>query len=132
LVFADDHCPPHVHARHRGEEWIARLRFSYLGNAVELMSIAPVKNVPVQRVINELLSDVQGRLSDCRESWWVTRRTACLTNQWARVSAAGRVELLAGRKPNARQVAEAIYVPATERLQMVFKDGTTIEVRLRS
>jgi hypothetical protein len=27
-VFADDHCPPHVHARHRGEGWIARVRIS--------------------------------------------------------------------------------------------------------
>ena len=25
LVFSDDHCPAHVHARHRGEGWIARL-----------------------------------------------------------------------------------------------------------
>jgi hypothetical protein len=23
-VFSDDHCPPHIHARHRGEGWIAR------------------------------------------------------------------------------------------------------------
>jgi len=28
-VFADDHCPSHVHARHRGEGWIARVRFFY-------------------------------------------------------------------------------------------------------
>jgi hypothetical protein len=26
-VFSDDHCPAHVHARHRGEGWIARVRF---------------------------------------------------------------------------------------------------------
>ena len=37
-VFADDHCPPHVHARHRGEEWIARVKFSYVCNAVKLIS----------------------------------------------------------------------------------------------
>jgi hypothetical protein len=42
-VFADDHCPPHVHARHRGESWIARVRISYLSTAVELISIAPLK-----------------------------------------------------------------------------------------
>jgi len=40
-VFADDHCPPHVHARHRGDGWIARVRFSYVSRALELMSIAP-------------------------------------------------------------------------------------------
>ena len=25
-VFSDDHCPAHVHARHRSEGWIARVR----------------------------------------------------------------------------------------------------------
>ncbi len=45
-VFSDDHCPAHVHARHRGEGWIARVRFSYLGSTVELISIVPIKNVP--------------------------------------------------------------------------------------
>jgi hypothetical protein len=42
-VFSDDHCPPHVHARHRGEGWIARIGFSYLSGEVKLMSIAPQK-----------------------------------------------------------------------------------------
>jgi len=52
-VFSDDHCPAHIHARHRGEGWIARVRFSYaLVSTVELISIIPVKNVPLQRVVN--------------------------------------------------------------------------------
>ena len=65
-VFTEDHCPPHVHARHRGEGWIVRVRFSYLSNIVELMNIAPTKNVPLRRVINRLLDNIQERLSDCR------------------------------------------------------------------
>jgi hypothetical protein len=68
-VFSDDHCPPHVHVRHRGEGWIARVRFSYLSSALELISIAPVKNIPLQRVVSRLLSDIQERLADCRRSW---------------------------------------------------------------
>ena len=63
-VFSDEHCPAHVHARHRGEGWIARVSFSFLESTVELMSIAPVKNIPLQRVVNRLLSDVQLRLPD--------------------------------------------------------------------
>src|SRR6266404_1996305 len=84
-VFSDDHCPAHVHARHRGEGWIARVRFSYLDSTVELISIAPAKNIPLQRVVNRLLSDVQVRLPDCRRGWWLTRGTTCLANQWAMV-----------------------------------------------
>jgi len=68
-VFSDDHCPAHVHARHRGEGLNARVRFSYLINTVELISIAPVKKVPLQRAVNRPLSDIQARLPDCRRSW---------------------------------------------------------------
>jgi hypothetical protein len=57
-VFSDDHCPPHVHARHRGDGWIARVRFSYLSGSVELMSVAPLKNYPLQRTMNRLLADI--------------------------------------------------------------------------
>src|SRR5260370_21526144 len=121
-VFADDHCPPHVHARHRGEGWVARVRFSYISSAVELISIAPLKNVPLQRVVNQLLDDVQGRLADCRRRWWTTRRTTCLANQWAVVEA-GKTELRSERTPDAKQIADASYDPATEQLHVTFRDG---------
>jgi hypothetical protein len=68
-VFSDDHCPPHVHVRHRGDGWIARVRFSYLAAAVELISIIPAKNVPLRRIVSRLLSDIEARLPDCRRSW---------------------------------------------------------------
>jgi hypothetical protein len=130
-VFSDDHCPAHVHARHRGEGWIARVRFSYLSNALDLISIAPVKNIPLQRVVNRLLRDVQERLSDCRRSWWLMRRTTCLANQWAVVGEPGRIALLAKPTRSAKQIAEAQYDPANEQLHVVFRDGTTEEVKLR-
>jgi hypothetical protein len=81
-----------------------RVRFSYLGSTVELISIVPIKNVPLQRVVNRLLSDVQVRLPDCRRSWWLTRRTTCLANQWALVRGTGRIELLSKRAPSAKQI----------------------------
>jgi hypothetical protein len=130
-VFTDDHCPPHVHARHRGEGWVARVRFSYLSSAVELLSIAPSKNVPLQRVINRLLSNIQGRLSSCRRSWWTTNRTVCLTNQWALVTVAGKIDLLSEQKRGAQQITDANYDSSTERLLVSFRNGTTTEVRLR-
>ena len=129
-VFSDDHCPAHIHARHRGEGWIARVRFSYLGSRVELISIIPVKNVPLQRVVNRLLSDVQVRLPDCRRSWWLTRRTTCLANQWAVVRGPGRIELLSKSAPSAKQIAEAEYDPANTQVRVIFQDGTTEQVKL--
>ena len=130
-VFSDDHCPAHVHARHRGEGWIARVRFSYLSTALELISLAPVKNIPLQRVVNRLLSDVQERLPDCRRSWWLMRRTTCLANQWAVVGEPGRITLLSKPTQNAKQITDAQYDPGNEQLHVVFRDGSTVEVELR-
>jgi hypothetical protein len=129
-VFADDHCPPHVHARHRGEGWIARVRFSYVSAVVELISIAPLKNVPLQRVVNRLLDDVQARLADCRREWWTTRRTTCLVNQWT-MAGEGKIELRSDRTPDAKQIADASYHPEAERLLVTCRDGTTVEVSTR-
>jgi hypothetical protein len=106
------------------------VRFSYLGSTVELISIVPVKNVPLQRVVNRLLSDVQVRLPDCRRSWWLTRRTTCLVNQWAVVRGPGRIELLSKPAPSAKQIAEAEYDPANEQVHVIFQDGTTEQVKL--
>jgi hypothetical protein len=130
-VFSGDHCPAHVHARHRGEEWIARVGFSYISSAIELMSITPARNVPLQRVVNRLLGDIEEQLPDCRRSWWTIRRTTCLTNQWAIVPEPGKIELLSESSPQAKQIAQTQYDPKNESLDIAFRDGTTAEVRLR-
>ena len=130
-VFSDDHCPPHVHARQRGDGWIARVRFSYVGSAVELMSIAPLKNVPLQRVVNRLLDDIQTGLPDCRNSWWMTKRTTCLANQWAMVLAPEKIRLVSEPMTNAKQIADASYDPDKERLRIEFPDSTTVDVSTR-
>lgn len=126
-VFSDDHCPPHVHARHRSEGWIARVRFSYVDSAVALISISPLKNAPRRRVLNLLLDDIQARLADCRRAWWTTRRTTCLGNQWAR-EGKGTIELLSEGIPDAKWIADANYDPEAEQLHITFRDGTTIKV----
>ena len=128
-VFSDDHCPPHVHARHRGEDWIARVGFSYLGNAAELMSIAPLKNAPLRRTMNRLLTDVRAGLPACRRSWWITRRTTCLEQQWAVVLTPDRVELSPASVPNTQRIVDANYDPDVARLRVTFEDGTTANMR---
>jgi hypothetical protein len=95
---------------------------------VELISIAPLKNVPLQRVVNKLLDDIRARLMECRRRWWMTRQTTCLANQWAVVPAAERIELRSVRTADTKQIADAKYEPATEQLVVTFQDGTTVEV----
>jgi hypothetical protein len=128
-VFSNDHCPPHVSARHRGEEWIARVRFSYLSEAVELWSVEPLRHMSAQRVINRLLGEVRIRLRACRRAWWNTQRTACLDNQWVRLSTNGSLEPLAKRLPGARRIDAALYDIDSDLLRVKFSDGTSAEVK---
>jgi len=98
---------------------------------VELLSIAPLKNSPLQRTVNRLLDDIEAELSACRRTWWATRRTTCLANRWAVVPAPGTIELLPEPTANARQIAEATYDPEQERLRVTFEDGTTLDASTR-
>jgi hypothetical protein len=130
-VFSDDHCPPHVHARHRGDGWIARIRVSFVSSGLELLSIAPLRNSPLQRTVNRLLDDIEAEVPACRRSWWAMKQTMCLANQWLAAPAPGVIELLPEAAANARQIAEAIYDPEQERLQVTFLDGTTLDASIR-
>lgn len=98
---------------------------------MELMSLEPIKSLPMRRVVNDLLDEIQGHLPDCCSRWWVTRRTTCLANQWAIVKTRGKV-VVSDHVPGAKQVRDAEYDPTNERLRLVFRDGTSEEVRLRS
>lgn len=122
-VFSDDHCPPHVHARHRGGGWIARVSFTYVDEVVVLMSIAPTRNAPLRRVVNRLLDEIQERLGDCRRAWWAIRGTTCLANHWVVVLPDGGIEPRPKRTKDAIQIAEAIYEPSSGELEVRFRDG---------
>jgi len=128
-VFSDDHCPPHVHARHRGEGWIARVGFSYIRDRVALLSIAPSRNAPLRRALNRLLEDVRAALPACRRSWWETRRTTCLGQQWTVVMPLNRIRHSPVSVANAKRIVTASYDPNEERLWVTFDDATTLEVK---
>ena len=126
-VFADDHCPPDVHARHQGEGWIARVGFSFVGDAVALVSLAPTRSLPFPRVVNRLLDEVRARLAECRGMWWTTMRTTCLDNRWAAVAASGAIVLLAKRGAGAQQIVRATYDPVADRMLVVFRNGAILQ-----
>jgi hypothetical protein len=104
--------------------------FSYVGIAVELISIAPLRNVPLRRVVNRLLDDIRARLADCRRVWWTTRVTTCLENQWA-MTRERKIELCSECTRDAKQIVDARYDPEAERLHVTFRDRTTAEVSTR-
>ena len=98
---------------------------------VALLSIAPLRNVPLQRTVNLLLADIEDALPACHRSWWVTKQTACLDNQWAIVRTPDRIEVLPGPTPGAVQVAGSAYDPEEQRLRVDFRDGATANVSTR-
>jgi hypothetical protein len=106
---------------------VARVQFSFADNTVELLSIAPLKNLPLRRSVNALLDDVETELPACRRAWWQTRRTTCLDNQWAEETS-GKLTILPHRAPQARQVTDATYDPAYEQTQVTFRDGATLTI----
>jgi hypothetical protein len=127
-VFSNDHCPPHVSARQRSEDWIARIRFSYLDRRVELWSIEPIKNRPSRSSINQLLAEVQAHLINCRRSWWKVQGTVCLVNQSIFTGKPTSFEAgLITRQDDFKQIIEATYDVATDRLKLKFSDDTTEE-----
>lgn len=130
-VVSNDHCPPHVHARHRGEGWVARVEFSYLSGALELMSIAPDDHPPRRDTLNRLLDDIQAQLPECRRAWWGARHTTGLVNRWVVVRAPGKIQLASKGTPGAQQIIRAEYDPTTGELQVFFRGGTKEPTRLR-
>lgn len=108
---------------------MARIGFSYLSEAVTLMSIAPTSHVPARRVVNQLLDEVQAHLAECRRAWWTMQRITCLANQWVRVSARGKIEAGTAPESGGKQIAEASYEASSGRLRVTFRDGTSLEVK---
>jgi hypothetical protein len=122
-VFSDGHCPPHIHAQHRGDGLIARVRFSFAESEVYLVSIAPLRNSPLQRTVNQLLDDIEAELPACRRNWWTTKQTTCLENQLA-IILTGTIQIPRGATENAKKIATAVYDPRQDQLQVTFHDGT--------
>ena len=43
VIVSADHCPPHVHAVHKGEGWVVKLWSSFGSADVRTLEIAPTE-----------------------------------------------------------------------------------------
>jgi hypothetical protein len=71
-------------------------------------------------------------MAACRRSWWTTRQTTCLAQQWATIDPSGRIRLASGFSANALQIAQATYDPDEEMVHVVFAGGMAADVSTRS
>jgi len=72
FVGAEDHPPPHVHAVHSGEGWVARFRFSFLSDVTGLYRFRRRGRRPTTATLDRVAEAIMADLPTCRENWWVT------------------------------------------------------------
>ena len=128
VIASDDHCPPHVHARHKEAGWVVRLWFSFESEAAGVMSIAPAEHAVRQRHLNQMLDELVGNLRNARKAWWDGKRTTCLENKWMVRISPGRLAVLDERRADARQVRSARYETLTGKTTVTFADGTADDI----
>jgi hypothetical protein len=126
-IASDDHCPPHVHALHRGEGWLVRVEFSYVSTRAGVISIEPSTRAVRQRQLNQLLDDVEAHLAACRRVWWNIRGTTCLPNKWMMVHG-NTVRVLDERQPDARRVKTVLYDSSADTTRVVFWVGSDVVI----
>jgi len=72
FIGAEDHPPPHVHAVHSGEGWVARFRFSFLSDVTGLYRFRRRGHRPTSATLDRVAEAIMANLPACREKWWVT------------------------------------------------------------
>jgi hypothetical protein len=72
FIGAEDHPPPHVHAVHAGEGWVARFRFSFLSDVTGLYRFRRRERKPTTVTLDRVAEAIVTNFPACREGWWVT------------------------------------------------------------
>jgi len=124
VIVGADHCPPHVHAAHKGEGWVVKLWFSFGSESVGVLEIAPTEGAVRRRQLNQLLDELAGHLRACRKLWWESKDTTCLENQWLVRVRPGRWEMPGQQRAKAKQVRMADYDVGSLTTTLTFWDGT--------
>jgi hypothetical protein len=75
------HCPPHVTAVCRADNWTARFEFSMVTDRVSLIDVKPLQNEPALTLLRTLAHQVLNNRQNCHAEWWRMQQTACLDNK---------------------------------------------------
>lgn len=92
------------------------------------MSVTPLRNVPLPRIVSDVLEDVRGELSACRRAWWAMGGTVCLAGKWA-LREPPAITMLTGRRQGAVQIKDADYDQEEGRLRILFRDGVALVIQ---
>jgi len=136
FVGAEDHPPPHVHAVHSGEGWVARFRFSFLSDVTGLYRFRRRGRRPTTATLDRVAEAIMANLPACRENWWVThgsRHEIGLVNRRIETRSTegddgflAKVALKPGKA--AVGIVSAGYDPARDRVALTLEGGRTLSL----
>lgn len=136
FVGAEDHPPPHVHAVHSGEGWVARFRFSFLSDVTGLYRFRRRGRRPTTATLDRVAEAIMANLPACRENWWIThgsRHEIGLVNRCIETRSAeggdgflAKVALKPGKA--AVGITSAGYDPARGRVALTLESGRTLSL----
>jgi len=134
FIAAEDHPPPHVHAVHTGEGWVARFRFSYLSDVTGLHRFRRRGRRPTEATLERVAEAIMAHLPACRESWWTThgsRHEINLVNrrvETRRIKDGDGVLAKVALQPSkaASSIVSATYDPSNGQVGLTLADGRTL------
>ncbi len=134
FIGAEDYLPPHVHAVHSGEGWVARFRFSFPSDVTGLYRFRRSGRRPTGATLDRLAETIMANLPACRESWWSThgsRHEIGLVNRRVETrSIEGGDGFLAkvALKPSkaATRIVSADYDPGNDKIALTPNNGRTL------
>ncbi|USX22874.1 hypothetical protein NHH82_12230 [Oxalobacteraceae bacterium OTU3REALA1] len=81
-----DHCPPHVHAFNRAQQWEFRVFFSYVSTEIAFeIKFGTPKKPHIEDVMNHVLNN----LPKFRKNWWHVFGKVCLKNTYIKINKSG-------------------------------------------
>jgi len=136
FIAAEDHPPPHVHAVHSGDGWVARFRFSFLSDVTGLYRFRRLERKPTAGTLDGVAEAIMANLPACRENWWAThgnRHGIGLVNrrvEMRRIAGGDGLVAKVALKPGkaAVSIVSACYNPSNSKVEMALADGLTLSL----
>lgn len=136
FIGAEDYLPPHVHAVHSGEGWVARFRLSFLSDVTGLYRFRRRGRKPTTATLDRVAEAIEAKLAACRENWWAThgsRHEIGLVNRRVEmrdIAGGDGFQAKVALKPSktAVGIASASYDPVSCKVALTLEDGRTLSL----
>lgn len=123
LKTRDEHCPAHVHAISRNNNWEIKILFSYAGNDVQHLTYEILYGIPLRKHVNAVITEVNNSIYLCRKEWWNFFGDVCLINQTLLLK---QGVVTKKNPPNGPKVLSAKYLPSNQTVIFTNQNSSTV------